>query len=97
MPEFRVTFGQKWRREPHPQLPVAHPDGYVIIEAETWDQAFEEAKLVLGKNFSDVYSAPLSAEEARMYPRGVLARFVVGKTLVGSDASTSLDDTPTSP
>ena len=31
--EYRVTFGQRYRREEHPTFPAAHPDGWVTILA----------------------------------------------------------------
>lgn len=31
--EFRLTFGQQYRREPHPLGAISHPDGWVTVIA----------------------------------------------------------------
>lgn len=67
---FFVTFGQQYRREHHPRLPAAHPDGVVEIlaadEAEARSLAFE----YLGDRWAFLYVA--SECDMSFYPRGVL-------------------------
>lgn len=75
MQEFFVTFGQQYAQEPHPVLAEAHPDGWLVVEAESW----EEARAVIVKAFdtrwSNLYEkADFMQDAARLYPRGEIAR-----------------------
>lgn len=67
MSTYYVTFGQKYRHEPHPQ--GGHPDGWVEIHARTEDQARELAFKYMGNNWGFMYSNPL---DTNMYPLGCL-------------------------
>lgn len=53
--KFFVTFGQKYRHEKHPSGLNIHPDGYVIIYAESWIVARRIAFDKFGDNFSLIY------------------------------------------
>ena len=75
MKEYRVTFGQKYDREPHPFFNDAHPDGWVSIWAEGEEQAYEAAFTCLGLNWAFLH--PAEAVSLRMYPRGELAAVVI--------------------
>lgn len=73
-----ITFGQKYRNETHPVDDRAHPDGWFEYQADTWADASNAARNLLG---DDGYGRklPLFARpDHGMYPRGCLARFNVG-------------------
>lgn len=71
MKEFRFTFGQRYRREVHPCLAEAHPDGWMTVEAEDYDQAREIAVSELGADWAFQYEEPFDEQEwARLYPLG---------------------------
>ena len=68
-----VTFGQKYRTEPHPIDERAHPDGWFEFVAETYD---EDEKLGLAA-FAFTYSD--DTHESHWYPQGCLARITKTK------------------
>ena len=55
MPNFYITFGQRFRREPHPASDNIHPDGYVKIEAVTYTVARAKAVELLGLQWAFMY------------------------------------------
>lgn len=78
-----VTFGQKYRTEPHPIDERAHPDGWFEFVAETYDEAermaykyFLDEKLGLAA-FAFTYSA--DTHEPHWYSQGCLARITKTK------------------
>lgn len=71
MKTFYVTFGQKYRHEPHPVLPEAHPDGYLAIEADTEEQARAKAFELTGGKFAFMYQ---TEPERAFYPLGEIDR-----------------------
>lgn len=72
MPEFFVTFGVQYAREPHPAMGEAHPDGWVVIEAADMGRARLIAARVLDRAWSMIYTA--EDHDPSYYPRGELAR-----------------------
>lgn len=74
MPEFALTFGQKYHREEHPKFPGAHPDGYVIIVADDAAAARGLAIAHFGTFWCDLYGPDTWAASAHYFPRGELAR-----------------------
>lgn len=74
MAEFMLTFGQKYAREPHPLYPAAHPDGYVVIEADDYDAA----RLAVANTFAiywcDLYTPETWQLYVDYFPRGELGR-----------------------
>lgn len=73
MPEFYVTFQQRFRREPHPRLAEAHPDGWLVIEAPSYGRAKRAADDTLGEHdWSMLYQVP---PDRNFFPRGELGRF----------------------
>ena len=70
--EFRVTFGQKYRREDHPTLPEAHPDGWLAVFAADEHQA----RLLTFDKLGTAWSMlrPPMPDDLDWYPRGELAR-----------------------
>lgn len=76
MKEFYVTFGQKYRRELHPQAingVYPHPDGWFTIAATNLYNAQARAESVFGEHYAFVYP---SLEELRTdyYPLGELGK-----------------------
>ena len=73
--EFFVTFGQRYAREQHPTIDQAHPDGWLVIEAESWDDARAVAERELGTNWSHLHTKEDFFKDAeQLYPRGEIAR-----------------------
>ncbi len=54
-PEFRATFGQKYRTEPHPLFPTVTPDHYVSIYATDVEKARSIAFAVLDTAWAFLY------------------------------------------
>lgn len=72
MKPYSVTFGQRYAREPHPRWAAAHPDGWLVVWANDW----EDLRTWLHDNLDGLWAfeyegeAPSSPE---LYSRGVLA------------------------
>jgi hypothetical protein len=75
MPEFYVTFGQKYRREPHPK--GGHPDGWFMLIADSKDEAHAIVTREIGDQWSGLYSE--REFDRSFYPRGEIGR--IGKLL----------------
>ena len=79
---YYVTFGQKYHREPHPNLPgwACHPDGWLEVQARSLDHAWQLAVAVIGSypGHRAVACSSLYAERDHAlkdpiwYPRGCL-------------------------
>lgn len=89
MPEYRVTFGQKYHsRETHPTFPDAHPDGWLTIVAPDYWTARHAAVQQLGTSWSDIMTLETlgvgDQEWKRLFPLGELGRIeaplVTGET-----------------
>jgi hypothetical protein len=76
---FYVTFGDKYRREEHPEFKKAHPDGYVALEADNYLQARNTAILWFGRYWSGLYR--WEELQAKMYPLGQLDRITMSETI----------------
>lgn len=70
--KFIVTFGQKYRREPHPTFLEAHPDGWVSVDADTETEARAKVVARFGIAWSDLYPELDFLEDRYLYPRGEL-------------------------
>lgn len=68
MTTYCVTFGQRYRLDPHPASPLIHPDGWLEIEADTTADARALAVEALDTAWSGLY--PLEDVGAEYYPRG---------------------------
>lgn len=86
VPVFYVTFGQRYRNEAHPRFALAHPEGWVVLEAE--DEAFarEGAWILFHQHWAFIYDAEQWAEPSvsgktneELWPRGELARYRVSR------------------
>lgn len=77
--EYRVTFGQRYRRETHPTFPAAHPDGWVTILA--YDDA--GARAVAFSMFEQAWSFMYGPSDRPQtywddtFPGGELARITL--------------------
>lgn len=56
MPNHYLTFGQKYRREPHPLGMGASPDGYVEVCAQDGLAARKQVVELIGSAWSMLYS-----------------------------------------
>ncbi len=77
MAEFRVTFGQRYRNEPHP-LGWPHPDGWLSVIADNYDIARGVTEGLLKSRFAFMYSEGdygFPTEDA--YPMGELMKLVI--------------------
>ena len=72
--EFRVTFGQKYRRVGHPGLREAHPDGWLAIMAPDLLSARAAAIDLLGDQWASIYRATDHDDWDDYYPLGELHR-----------------------
>lgn len=66
---FYVTFGQKYRHEPHPQ--GYHPHGWLRIEAPNADYARAMAFDYMGPHWAMIYTEDEFSRE--YYPTGEFA------------------------
>lgn len=61
MGTYYVTFGQRYRHEPHPVLGDAYgsdvPDGWIEITADCYACARARAFGALGERWADIYDA----------------------------------------
>lgn len=72
---FRITFGQRYRHEPHPYL--GHPDGWSEVQAENIMAAMDKARQRYGKAFACIYSPDSEMyPDKEFYPRGLIERFM---------------------
>lgn len=67
---FYLTFGQKYRSEPHPTLRNASPDGWYVIDAPDEETAHELALAVVGKYWAFLYAEGEFCRE--LYAKGKL-------------------------
>lgn len=73
--EFFVTFGQQYAQEQHPTIEQAHPDGWLVIEAYSYDEARAVAARELGTRWSNIYDKDDFMKDAeRLYPKGEVGR-----------------------
>lgn len=78
--EWRVTFGQRYRREHHPAFVNGflsfepHPDGWVTIFAASEARARRAAFAVLGHAWAFLYCGPFGDDWAVKFPLGELER-----------------------
>lgn len=70
---FYVTFGYKYKSEPHPNYHRANPDGYVVINAESEEKARQQAFKVFGNYWSFIYSE--EKMQFHFFPKGCLDTF----------------------
>lgn len=69
MTPFYFTFGQKYRHEPH--RIGGHPDGWVVVEAETEESARAIMSVYCGLSWAACYN---KQPDKVMFPRGEIKR-----------------------
>ena len=69
MPNFYLTFGQRYNQEEHPTFINAHPDGYVRIEAPDKESARKRAFEIFSTHWAFLYAEEGIWDPSR-YPRG---------------------------
>lgn len=72
---FYCTFGQRYRREPHPSGKAVDPDGWVAITAPDEESARAKMAEVYGMDWSWIYPADDFDESS--FPAGCFARMSV--------------------
>jgi hypothetical protein len=81
MTEYRVTFGFRYAREPHPIFDKAHPDGWVTIIAPNEEKARKAAFNLLGNVWAFLYGPEelqdTASSWAELFPLGELHRIEV--------------------
>lgn len=75
MPEYFLTFGSQYtpRNQRHPTFDKAHADGWVVIDADSYEQARAEVVRRLDTRWSMLYGA--DGFEPEFFPLGELARW----------------------
>lgn len=76
MAEFRVTFGQRYLREPH-EMEWVHPDGWLTVEAKDEETARDFLFNWMGLHWSFIY--PAETFEPELFPLGELHRIEVSR------------------
>lgn len=75
---FYVTFGDQYRREPHPYFPGAHPDGYLKVMAQDEVAARLLCFRMMDSKWSMIYPEAEFWEDpedvAKWYPLGELGQ-----------------------
>jgi hypothetical protein len=56
MQTFYVTFGVRYREEPHPIWPKAHPDGYLTVIAKNEEMARRFTAALLANQWAFIYT-----------------------------------------
>jgi len=74
--KFFVTFGQKYRQEPHPN--GGHPDGWFEVEAESYSEARGKTANAIGNRWAFIYAEPVF--DKALYPLGKLAELSFAPT-----------------
>jgi hypothetical protein len=79
MEKFAFTFGQKYRYYQHPTFSLAHPDGYVVVEAENKQDAIDFIFNKIGERWAFCYDMlnPLWWEISLFFPQGELVSWIV--------------------
>lgn len=67
MNTYYITFGQKYRHEPHPL--GGHPDGWIEVHAEYEVEARQMIHKLCGSKWAFIYN---KQPDIAIYPRGCL-------------------------
>jgi hypothetical protein len=68
--KFFMTVGYQYKQTPHPQ--GLHPDGWVEIEAEDYDDAYQIAFLHYDSRWAFLYNE--ASFKRQYHPRGCIAQ-----------------------
>lgn len=73
---YRITFGQKFRRERHPY--GCHPDGWSEVQATSLENALAAIRHRYGDAYSNVYEhGSEDYPTTELYPRGLIEKFYI--------------------
>lgn len=78
--KLHITFGLRYRHEPHPTFPQADPDGWVTVEASDLETAREIAFSAIGDAWAFSYPEDRFKTIRHMYTRGEIAVLTSGDT-----------------
>lgn len=79
MQEFRLTFGQKYRRRPHPIFGESlTPDHWVVVKAPDYERAYEAIEALLNGEWSNL--EPAEEFDESFYPKGEYASKIIVET-----------------
>lgn len=67
-----ITFGLKYKQEPHPEVGHINPDGYVKVTAKTHEEALEIVRRHFGIFYAFDYTVERFAKSRHYYPLGEL-------------------------
>jgi len=82
---YYVTFGQRYRIEPHPILSNAHPDGWVEVESDSEADARRLTFHHLKNRWAFMYRADEFIPD--LHDRGCIARINEADGLIPVEAS----------
>jgi len=74
MNDFFVTFGQKYRTQPHPLQNYPHADGWLLVKGVDMTEARAKTFQELGQFWSNIYSEADFKKNKHYYPKGELHR-----------------------
>lgn len=66
MPKYAVTFGQKYHREPHGTLPRVNPNGFVLVNAPSYEEARRKVVDRIGLEWAFMYAYNTESERAKV-------------------------------
>lgn len=69
---FYITFGQQYRREPHPKAKDVHPDGVFKIVALDMFEARKKAFSRLGQQWHQCLTQKEWDKNSHYFPKGVI-------------------------
>ena len=68
---YYVTFGQKYRLEPHESGIMVDPDAVIAIEADNRKDATEKTRKLFGLHFHNLYDEAEWGKAKDFYPHGI--------------------------
>lgn len=100
MEKFYLTFGVQYPRVPHPYWPGADGKGWVLIEANNYEEARDLARQAFGLSWSHLSTAK-HFDEAQMrrryYPLGKIGYITTAENTVSDPWTVDLSLTPSDP
>lgn len=80
MNTYYVTMGLQYRHDAHPMIPapLANPDGWLEVHAESESEAREIVQAVLGSHYAFMYREDSFTNRDKYHPLGCLGTIVHG-------------------
>lgn len=87
MNTYYVTMGLMYRHEAHPMIPapLANPDGWLEVHAESESEAREIVQAVLGSHYAFLYREDNFTSRDKHHPLGCLGTLVHGVVRTDDD------------